>query len=1044
MDNEHVPDISVIVVVYNDAPHLANAVESVLAQAGVSLEVIISDDHSTDATPEVAAALAGSDPRVTYHRRDENAGAPGAPLNDGLDRARGDYIMFLGSDDALVPGACAALLTKARATNADLVSAQLVRVLLAEDSRRQPWFPELHATDRFVDALEAYPQLVHDTLTTNKLYRHSFLERIDARFPQGIFYEDVVFSAETLAQARGIALIPDEVYEWKVYPRDERESITNQRHTRRNLEDRLQSLVLAEQAFAGSGEAVQREFAGKVLTHHLRFYLNDLREADDAWGEWVLETIRPRLEMTPLDAYRRGFLGDRALYAAALEGDVAAVRDVLRGKAGGALAGRIYTAGDETFWAPRDRDSRPSGTPLARAISDISDRAPKLKPHAAFDYLYLLTEVQPANGVMRLSGIATDPLGVLADPRSSASLRIATDSGSVDLSVPVVATPTPEGVSWHAEAPLPEQLAPHDGEPRMLTLSAVAADGSENVGPVQSELPAETSVPDADAGKSSVWALVAEPRAAARFVFTGAIEPSPKRVVVIGDVSWRGRYHLGDEAMTEAAIAQLQARGLEVTLVAGDPELSGAFYGVPAVPVFGFATCRTSQARDERAHALQQAALGRATAAERDAQTIAAVKSADAVVIAGGGNINSSGVHHIYERLMLKRIAEQAGVPLYVTSQTVGPHLLPEHRELVREIAQYATVFGARERATTALLRELCDGLGTIVQTVDDAMLLDASEDRAELPGRFDLPAAYAVGSFTYHAFSTGLSREEYYRELASMLDDVVATNDIEVVLVPHMGVLGVEAQEGVDNDQFGHERIVSYTTSGRVRSLPLISARELFSVTADAAFTISSRYHPVVFGAALGVPAIGVVTSFYSALRMRGALAHVGMESFAIPFEHWSLFGRRVLGVLSERRDAFAAHSRAAGERQRSYQNRWWDGIAGSISGTGDVLRVDVAPTDAFEWTDERNAELLAVAQVAQEGTNMYRMNNLFTVERHAKQLKELEREARDARSEADALRRELAEVRALLAEVRHRLRPPGAALRDRVRGKLRRMRDR
>lgn len=1044
MENEHVPDISVIVVVYNDAPHLANAVNSVLAHAGTSLEVIISDDHSTDATPEVAQSLVEQDDRVSFLRRVENSGAPGAPLNDGLARARGKYVMFLDSDDALTPEACAALLAAAERTNADIVSGKLVRVLFAEGGRRQDWFPEFHAEERFVETLREFPEQLRDTLKTNKLYRRSFLERINARFPEGIFYEDVVFSAETLAQARGIALVPDEVYEWNVYPRDERESITNQRHTRRNLEDRLQALVLAEQAFAESGEVVQREFAGKVLTHHLRFYLNDLREADDAWGEWVLEAIRPRLELTPLDAYRRGFLGDRALYAAALEGDVAAVRDVLRGKAGGALAGHIYTADQETFWAPRDRESRPSSTQLARELSDISDRASKLKPHAAFDYLYLLTGVHSESGAMRLSGIATDPLGVLAEQRTALSLSVATDSGSVDLSVPVAVTSTPEGVSWSAEVPFPEQLTRRDGEPRVLTMRAIAADGSVNVGPVQSELPSETSVPDGDPAQTNVWELVAEPRAAAKFVFTGAIEPAPKRVVVIGDVSWRGRYHLGDEAMTESAIAQLQARGFEVKLVAGDPELSNDFYGVPTVPVFGFAKCRTSAARDDRAHAIQQAALGRATADAYDALTIAAVKSADAVVIAGGGNINSSGVHHIYERLMLKRIAELAQVPLYVTSQTVGPHLLPEHRELVREIAQYATVFGARERATTALLRELCGASGAVVQTLDDAILLEASEDGAAIRGRFDLPAKYVVGSFTYHAFSTGLSREEYYRALAGMLDDVVVTNDVDVILLPHMGVLGRETQEGADNDQFGHDRIVEYTTSGRVRSLPLISARELFSVTSEAAFTISSRYHPVVFGAALGVPAIGVVTSYYSALRMRGALAHVGMESFAIPFEHWDLFGPRVLAELAERRDAFAAQSRAAGARQQAFQQRWWDGIAASIAATGDVLREDATPADAREWTDERNAELLAVAQVAQEGTNMYRMNNLFTVERHAKQLKDLERASRDARADSEALRRELEEVRATLAELRHRLRPPGAALRDRVRGTLRRMRDR
>lgn len=1023
-------DLSVVVVTFNDAQHLVSSVQSALEQSDVSLEVIISDDHSTDATPEVARSLATQDARVIYLRRAENSGAPGGPLNDGLSQARGRYVMFLDSDDALAPNACAALLEAAERTNAEIVSGQLVRVLLGKGGERQAWFPEFHDTERFVESLEEFPEQLRDTLKTNKLYRKSFLDRIKARFPEGMYYEDVVFSAETLAKAQGIALIPDEVYEWRVYPREERESITNQRHTRRNLEDRLRSLELAEEAFAPLSDSVQSEFHGKVLAHHLRFYLNDLRDSDDEWAHWVLDAIRPRLEATPLAAYRRGFLGDRALYAAALEGDIEAVRDVLRGKIGGALAGHIFTDGGETFWAPRDRASRPANTQLAKELSDFTDRAGALKPHAKFDYLYAVSSAEVLPDGVEVRGVATDPLSNLADARTTLQLRLATDSLSVDLLVPVSVEAVPNGITWRATLPRLAQLSASDGEPRRMTMHAITADGAVNVSPVQSETDHDLDDP---VEPLNTWRLVGEPRTAARFEFSGVVAQRPRRVVVIGDVSWRGRYHLGDEAMTEAAIQQLQARGCEVTLVAGDPQLSAEFYGVDTVPVFGFAKCRSAEARELRARTIMETVSGTTPANSADAQTVAAVRSADAVVIAGGGNMNSSGVHHIYERLLLKRIAEAAGVPLYISSQTVGPHLLPADRELVREIASYATVFGARERATTALLRELCGEAGTIVQTLDDAILLDADASDSvaqELPS---LPERYVVGSFTYHAFSTGLSREEYYRELARMLDDVVRITDTDVLLLPHMGVLGLTEQEGEDNDQFGHDRIAAYATSGRVTSLPLIAATSVFAVTSGAQFTISTRYHPVVFGAALGVPAIGVVTSYYSALRMRGALAHVGMESFAIPFEHWSLFGSRVLSELSNQRDSYASHVRAAGTAQRDYQAKWWDGIAASIAGSGEALRDDVAGLQPHDWTDARNAELLAVAQTAQEGTNMYRMNNLFTVERHQQQLAELRQDADSARVEAESLRREI-------AELRHRMRPPGAALRDRVRGALRR----
>lgn len=89
------PDCTVVVITYNDARRLPRAVRSVLGQTLRDLEVIISDDASTDDTPRVAAELAASDPRVRYLRREHNSGGCGAPRNDGLDAAAAPYVMFL-------------------------------------------------------------------------------------------------------------------------------------------------------------------------------------------------------------------------------------------------------------------------------------------------------------------------------------------------------------------------------------------------------------------------------------------------------------------------------------------------------------------------------------------------------------------------------------------------------------------------------------------------------------------------------------------------------------------------------------------------------------------------------------------------------------------------------------------------------------------------------------------------------------------------------------------------------------------------------------
>jgi glycosyl transferase family 2 len=95
--------VSVIVPSYNYGSLLRGCVDSVLAQEGVDVEVLIVDDCSPDDTQAVARALAAADPRVEYHCNEHNLGLIGT-ANTGLAWARGDYVVLLSADDLLVPG----------------------------------------------------------------------------------------------------------------------------------------------------------------------------------------------------------------------------------------------------------------------------------------------------------------------------------------------------------------------------------------------------------------------------------------------------------------------------------------------------------------------------------------------------------------------------------------------------------------------------------------------------------------------------------------------------------------------------------------------------------------------------------------------------------------------------------------------------------------------------------------------------------------------------------------------------------------------------
>jgi glycosyltransferase involved in cell wall biosynthesis len=98
--------VSVVMPAYNVAPYLGAAIESVMDQTFTDLELIIVDDGSTDATPEIAAACAARDPRVRLLQQ-PNGGISSA-RNLGLRAASGAVIAILDSDDMWSPGFLAA------------------------------------------------------------------------------------------------------------------------------------------------------------------------------------------------------------------------------------------------------------------------------------------------------------------------------------------------------------------------------------------------------------------------------------------------------------------------------------------------------------------------------------------------------------------------------------------------------------------------------------------------------------------------------------------------------------------------------------------------------------------------------------------------------------------------------------------------------------------------------------------------------------------------------------------------------------------------
>ncbi|MEU6220887.1 glycosyltransferase family 2 protein [Streptomyces sp. NPDC047022] len=284
----HDAQVSVIVIGYDDAAHVTDAVRSALAQGGVVREVIAVDDCSTDGSPELLDALAAEDPRVKVVRRTVNSGGCGSPRNDGIDLAAAPYVMFLDSDDVLPPGAVEALLMAAVAHGTPVAAGLCVRRELPS-GREVPWQPELYERPALISRPSRRPRLAYDTLCVNKLYRTDFLREHGIRFPDGRFpYEDFVFSARMLAAGPSIALVPETVYIWHVRRSARRLSISLDRADVDNWKARMEATRQAYEILLRAGDKrLARAARTTFLDRGLRMYTRELPLRDAGYqNEW--------------------------------------------------------------------------------------------------------------------------------------------------------------------------------------------------------------------------------------------------------------------------------------------------------------------------------------------------------------------------------------------------------------------------------------------------------------------------------------------------------------------------------------------------------------------------------------------------------------------------------------------------------------------------------------------------------------------------------------------------------------------------------------
>ncbi|MEU1784067.1 CDP-glycerol glycerophosphotransferase family protein [Streptomyces abikoensis] len=418
------PEVSVVVIVHNDAERLPRAVRSVLGQSLRRLEAIVVDDCSTDGTPRVARELAAGDPRVRLLRLPVNSGGCGAPRNAGIAAARAPYVMFLDSDDELPYHSCKSLLLTAEETGADLVTGEVTRIF-EESGTTALWYPELFGDTRLVAGLRAAPEYLLDHLSTNKLYRAAFLARHGLRFPEDVHYEDQLFSAQALTLARSFAVVPWPVYTWWLADDPATgPSISSSRHKLRNVADRVAVARRVDAFLEESGHADLRPAKdAKFLRHDLRLHLGDLPFRDRRWTEEFAALVAPYLAGIALGAWETLPREQRVCQHLLLTGRLAEAAECARTLDRPRIAPR-HTVRDATgrrYWGRE----LPEDERAAREL-DITEWRLDDQPFTTGPLRHEVTHVEPAGSLLRLTLRTYDPARLLAGPVPvTAELRVA-------------------------------------------------------------------------------------------------------------------------------------------------------------------------------------------------------------------------------------------------------------------------------------------------------------------------------------------------------------------------------------------------------------------------------------------------------------------------------------------------------------------------------------------------------------------------------------------------------------------------------------------
>ena len=219
-------NVSAVVPMYNAKDLVKFTVDSILNQTLANIEVLIVDDCSTDDSLEFCRKIYGHDERVRILQQPKNMG-PGAARNTGIKNARGKYVVFVDSDDEILPDMFSRMFGTAEDYSADIIhSTQFVYALPDEEGNiplqlvddgvqyfrntigGDSYSGVTRLSDDMAERFNGWKDRHINWSVCGKMFRRDFLADNNIFFPEMKYAEDMIFCFACLFKSKNYVVLP--------------------------------------------------------------------------------------------------------------------------------------------------------------------------------------------------------------------------------------------------------------------------------------------------------------------------------------------------------------------------------------------------------------------------------------------------------------------------------------------------------------------------------------------------------------------------------------------------------------------------------------------------------------------------------------------------------------------------------------------------------------------------------------------------------------------------------------------------------------------